>query len=96
MFLLFWSKFHTTPGEVLHSLDCNALVASGPEQGSLQQEEMALHVQASHSAINRLMALGSKPCKAVFPGALCGIDLGSSRTASMPLLSSAGSFFLKK
>ena len=96
MFLLFWSKFHTTLGEALHSLDCNASVASRPEQRSLQWEEMALHVQASHSAINQLMALGSKPCKAVFPGVLCGIDLGSSQTASMPLLSSAGSFFLKK
>lgn len=78
MFLLFWSKFHTTPGEVLHGLDCNASVASGPEQRSLQQEEIALHVQASRSAIDQLMALGSKPCKAAFPGVLCGIVLRSS------------------
>jgi len=93
MFLLFWSKFHTIRGEVLHGLDCNASVASGPEQRSLQREEIALYVQASHPGINKLMALGSKPCKAVLPGVLCGIDLGSSQIPSMPLLSSASSFF---
>lgn len=60
MFLLFWSKFHTTPGEVLHGLDCNVSMASRPERRSLQREEMALHVQASHSAINQLMALGKQ------------------------------------
>lgn len=83
MFLLFWSKFRTTPGEVLHGLDFNASVASGPEQRSVQQEEMTLHVQvfpfSPQQAINQLMALESKTCKKVFPGMLCGIVMESIR-----------------
>lgn len=59
---------------VLHGLDCNVLVANRPEQRSLQKEETVLHVQTSHSAINQLMFLGSKPCKAV----LLGVCVGSS------------------
>lgn len=83
MFLLFWSKFHTTQGEVLHGLDCNTPVASRPEQRSLQQEEMALYVQASHSAINQLMALGSKSCKATSLGMLYGTEEAAKQPACL-------------
>lgn len=83
MFLLFWSKFHTALEEVLYGLGCNTSVASRPEQRSLQQEEMALSVQASHSAINQLMALGSKPSKATYLGMLHGNEEASKQPACL-------------
>lgn len=40
----------------MHGLGFNVPVASRPEQGSVQQLEMALNVQASHLALSKASA----------------------------------------